>query len=146
MCHLEMSPHDHIRCYRVTALSLWFLLISWAPPFAPSAIDLDFTYPALPHFFQLHPLLVPNSGNTETEKKQQVYPTPLNHISSHWGEGLSFWVSLTHLPLPPPDSCPRRGATFPPLTSMLSFSINVHFWISRCLDSQLENPKREAKL
>lgn len=33
MCHLEMSPHDHIRCYRVTALSPWFLLISWAPPF-----------------------------------------------------------------------------------------------------------------
>ena len=148
-----MSPDDHTQwvfqgdCQGLQRpCPLWFFLISWGSPAAP--INWGLYIACAASFSSLHLLWAPSNGNTETEKRQHICrlsgTAPLPCRGGH-----PPWVSLPCTPPPGSQSC--QGATFPLLTPRSlfppgSFSISAHFWVSRCLNSQLENPKRETKV
>lgn len=98
---------------------------------------MDFSYPSLPHFLQLHPHLSPSSENTE-KKLPLAPPPPARRLPS-------LRVSqAAHQH----GSCSAQGGTFLLLTELIpqpSFSIDAHFWVSRCLDSGLGKSQKRSK-
>lgn len=141
-----MSPDwSHIRLQCHCPKLLCFCHLPGAP-FASSAANLRLCSSCSATLLATARTLVPRSGNPETEKKQHVYPTVLNSTSSSWREGLP----------PMPFAAHHQAAALPRRTSPVLTPPHTHrtplptlsdacFWLSRGLDSQLENPKREGK-